>query len=140
MYNYNFLNNDWYRNNGNNPYQQNVSLFNPTEGYNRGILFSDLYSQYKNYKPATLTANNDRGRMLLDLGRLSFAAHDLNLYLDLNPSDESMLALFNDYRQQADQIKREYEAKYGPLDVSSNQLDQTPFQWAQGNWPWEGGF
>ena len=112
-------------------------LFTPEVAYNNGNLFSNLYSQYKNYRSAQLSANTEKEKLLLDIGRLSFAAHDLNLYLDLNPNDESMLALFNDYRKQADSMISEYESKFGPLNISSNSLETGPFKWINSPWPWE---
>ncbi|MCI6899281.1 MAG: spore coat protein CotJB [Bacilli bacterium] len=139
MYNYNY--DTWYQNmmrnfNSNNNMTGSF-LFTPEVAYNNGNLFSNLYSQYKNYRPAQLSANTEKEKLLLDIGRLSFAAHDLNLYLDLNPNDESMLALFNDYRKQADSMISEYESKFGPLNISSNSLETGPFKWINSPWPWE---
>ena len=139
MYNYNY--DTWYQNmmrnfNSNNNMTGSF-LFTPEVAYNNGNLFSNLYSQYKNYRPAQLSANTEKEELLLDIGRLSFAAHDLNLYLDLNPNDESMLALFNDYRKQADSMISEYESKFGPLNISSNSLETGPFKWINSPWPWE---
>ena len=139
MYNYNY--DTWYQNmmrnfNSNNNMTGSL-LFTPEVAYNNGNLFSNLYSQYKNYRPAQLSANTEKEKLLLDIGRLSFAAHDLNLYLDLNPNDESMLALFNDYRKQADSMISEYESKFGPLNISSNSLETGPFKWINSPWPWE---
>ena len=139
MYNYNY--DTWYQNmmrnfNSNNNMTGSF-LFTPEVAYNNGNLFSNLYSQYKNYRPAQLSANTEKEKLLLDIGRLSFAAHDLNLYLDLNPNDESMLALFNDYRKQADSMISEYESKFGPLNISSNSLETGPFKGINSPWPWE---
>ena len=139
MYNYNY--DTWYQNmmrnfNSNNNMTGSF-LFTPEVAYNNGNLFSNLYSQYKNYRPSKLSANTEKEKLLLDIGRLSFAAHDLNLYLDLNPNDESMLALFNDYRKQADSMISEYESKFGPLNISSNSLETGPFKWINSPWPWE---
>lgn len=140
MYNYNYLNDTMYQNmriNSMRNYNRNSSLFTPIDGYNNGNMFSNLYSQYKNYRPAQLSGNTEKEKMLLEIGRLSFAAHDLNLYLDLYPNDESMLTLFNDYRKSADELISQYEAKYGPLNVNSNSLENGPFKWINGPWPWE---
>lgn len=153
MYNYNYYNDEWIRNfnTNSNPFMNNLdlrnnlnsintqkALFNPTEAYNYGNLFADLYSQYKNYKPIILTARNEREQLLLELSRLAFAAHELNLYLDLNPNDEAMLKLFNDYRRSASALTEQYEAKYGPLNIQSNSLENSPFVWEKAPWPWEG--
>ncbi len=138
MYNYNY-DTTWYQHMMRNSYNNmtNNSLFTPEVAYNNGNLFSNLYSEYKDYRPAQLSANTEKEKLLLDIGRLSFAAHDLNLYLDLNPNDESMLTLFNDYRKQADSMINEYESKFGPLNISSNSLETGPFKWINSPWPWE---
>ena len=138
MYNYNFFNDALLRNmNMNNNMSNSMALFNVTDAYNNGNLYSNLYSQYKNYKPTILKANNEKEQLLLELSRVAFAAHELNLYLDLYPNDESMLALFNDYRQEANSLLEQYESKYGPLNVSSDNMEKSPFAWENNSWPWE---
>ena len=142
MYYYNNLNEDWHKSLRNNLYDNNnfnnsMSLVNPTEGYNRGNMFANLYDQYKNYRPVNLKANNERERLFLELSRNAFAAHEVNLYLDLNPNDTSMIKLFNDYRQKANDLSREYELKYGPLCVMNDSLDSNLFSWEKSPWPWE---
>ena len=138
MYNYNFFNDALLRNmNMNNNMGNSMTLFNVTDAYNNGNLYSNLYSQYKNYKPTILKANNEKEQLLLELSRVAFAAHELNLYLDLYPNDESMLALFNDYRQEANSLLEQYEAKYGPLNVGSDNMEKSPFAWENTSWPWE---
>lgn len=138
MYNYNFFNDALLRNmNMNNNMNNSMTLFNVTDAYNNGNLYSNLYSQYKDYKPTILKANNEKEQLLLELSRVAFAAHELNLYLDLYPNDESMLALFNDYRQEANSLLGQYESKYGPLNVSSDNMEKSPFAWENTSWPWE---
>ena len=138
MYNYNFFNDALLRNmNMNNNMSNSMTLFNVTDAYNNGNLYSNLYSQYKNYKPTILKANNEKEQLLLELSRVAFAAHELNLYLDLYPNNESMLALFNDYRQEANSLLEQYESKYGPLNVSSDNMEKSPFAWENTSWPWE---
>ena len=157
MYNYNYFNDEWHKslrnglynnknfntsgmNNFNNMGMTNPALVTPAEGYNRGNMFANLYDQYKNYRPENLRANSEQERLFLELSRNHFAAHELNLYLDLNPDDTSMIKLFNDYRQKTNELMREYESKYGPLTVKSDSLDQTPFMWEKSPWPWEDRF
>ena len=138
MYNYNFFNDALLRNmNMNNNMSNSMTLFNVTDAYNNGNLYSNLYSQYKNYKPTILKANNEKEQLLLELSRVAFAAHELNLYLDLYPNDERMLALFNDYRQESNSLLEQYESKYGPLNVSSDNMEKSPFAWENTSWPWE---
>ncbi len=137
MYNYNYIPNDYFRNvratNNNQP-----NLYSPEEGYDKGNLFESLYQPYKNYQPATLKAKSEQGKLFLELSRYAFAAHELNLYLDLHPDDTTMLTLFNDYRMKTNNLMMEYEQKYGPLTVSSDDLSSS-FLWEKDKWPWEGG-
>ncbi len=116
-----------------------VSLYSPEEGYMKGNLFPELYDQYKNYQPVILRAKDEQSKLLLELSAVSFASHELNLYLDLHPNDESVLTLFNDYRRKTNSLIDEYETKYGPITVNSDSLDASPFLWEVDAWPFEGG-
>ena len=148
MNNYNYLNEEWYKSLPTNQYSirnmnnmnNGTQLVNPTEGYNRGNMFANLYDQYKNYRPETLEGRTEQDKLFLELSRTHFAAHELNLYLDLNPNDTSMIKLFNDYREKCEQLTKEYERKYGPLSLKSDTLNETPFMWEKSPWPWEDKF
>lgn len=130
--NMNFINQqDLYRN------STMPSLFTPAQGLDYGNMFSNLYEPYKNYKPANVSANNERESLIRELARMGFAAHELNLYLDLHPEDTTMITLFNDYREKYNQLVKQYDEKFGPLLISSNTLNQTPFLWERDIWPWE---
>ncbi len=122
-----------YRNNMNNQ-----NLFNPKEGFIKGNMFSNLYSGYKSYKPKELVVRTEQERMLYEIDSISFAAHDLNLYLDLHPEDQSMVTLFNDYRKKLEELTKTYESMYGPLSVNSNEMENKTFSWVNTPWPWEG--
>ena len=124
-----------YRNNMN---MNNQNLFNPTEGFIKGNMFTNLYSEYKNYKPQMLNPKNEQERMLYELDSISFAAHELNLYLDMHPEDQSMVTLFNDYRRKLEELTKNYESMYGPLTVNSNEMENKTFSWVNTTWPWEG--
>ena len=122
-----------YRNNINNQ-----NLFNPKEGFIKGNMFSNLYSGYKNYIPKELVVRTEQERMLYEIDSISFAAHDLNLYLDIHPEDKSMVTLFNDYRKKVEELTKTYESMYGPLSVNSNEMEDKTFSWVNTPWPWEG--
>lgn len=143
MYNYN-LNSDYYNydnNNYNQPvYEKNESkstLYNPYEGYIRGNMFKDLYNDYKNNKVAPITPTDEKQKMLLMIDAFSFAAHDINLYLDIYPNDLDMITLYNQYMKQANTLQNEYERLYGPLVLTSNANDKNPWAWEKGPWPWD---
>ena len=50
------------------------------------------------------------------------------------------LYLFNDYRREANALMKQYESKYGPLNVKSDSLEKGPFAWVNNMWPWEDRF
>ena len=133
---YNYMNYNWYspmsRSNTN---YDDKKLFNPQEGFINGNMFENLYSQYKNYKPRKINLENEQERLLYQLQSICFAAHDLNLYLDIHPEDKSMLMLFNDYCKQIKDFTKNYEDKYGPLTVGAK--DYNSFEWVSNPWPWE---
>lgn len=135
MYNYNYYMNNMFRNNNLN----NMSIYQPSVGYDNGNLFTDLYSQYKNYKPTTLVGKNEKENLLLEISRYCFAMHELNLYLDLNPSDQSIITLFNDYKNKTMKLINDYEMKYGPMTVFGNTSDNN-FEWEKNTFPWEDRF
>ena len=116
----------------------NHSLANPKDAYQKGNLFKHLYSPYKDYEPAVLKPKDEKEMLLMDLSELSFAAHELNLYLNIHPEDESMIVLFNDYRKRTNILTEEYEKRFGPLHIGSNALYNTPWMWSVQNFPWEG--
>ena len=124
-----------YRNNMN---MNNPNLFNPTEGFIKGNMFPNLYSGYKNYMPQRLNPRNEQEKMLYELDSISFATHELNLYLDLHPEDQSMVTLFNDYRKKLEELTKTYESMYGPLSINSNEMENKTFSWVNTSWPWEG--
>ena len=112
MNNYNYMNYNWYRDmNRKNTDYNNQKLFNPKEGFIKGNMFSNLYNQYKNYQPVVLNPKNEQQKLLFDLQGICFAAHELNLYLDTHPEDQSMLMLFNDYCEKERKLAKEYEEK-----------------------------
>jgi len=128
MNNYNYFNN--FDNNLNN------NLFGPYEGYTKGNLFKSLYQQYKNYQPMTLVPNTEQEEALLNLNQMQFAMHELNLYLDIFPNDTEMLKKFTMYRNNYNKLLLEYEEKYEAININSNEINNTPFEWSTTLWPW----
>lgn len=142
MYNYN-LKNDYYNyenNNYNQPtYTKNEnpsSLYDPYNGFIKGNMFPSLYNEYK-VKPIDIMPKSDKEALLLYVDAMSFAAHDINLYLDVYPNDNDMIQLFNQYKIEANKLMEEYQDKFGPLVVNSDATNKTPWTWDNSPWPWE---
>ena len=123
----------------NNMMNNNMSnLANPKVALDRGNLFNNLYDPYKNYKYRPLKANNKREELLYNILMHNFALTELNLYLDLNERDTSMLNLYNKYLENKKQLVNEYEMNFGPLTLDGVNIGTNNFNWNNSPWPWEG--
>ena len=133
---YNYVNNNY-----NKPtFTEDVNaskLYDPYQGFIRGNMFPNLYNGYKTSGPIKLMPKSEQEEMLMYLDSLAFAAHDINLYLDIYPKDKDMIEAFINYRKQADQVMKKYEEMYGPLMVNSEANTVYPWAWDNKPWPWE---
>lgn len=114
----------------------NNNLEGSYDGYLKGNMYKNLYNQYKNYRPAKLIPNNEQAELLLNINQTTFALHDIRLYLDINPNDQNMIRIFNDYQRKVNNAINEYQQKYGPISMYSGS-ENNVFSWEMYNFPWE---
>jgi len=112
------------------------NLHSSLDGFQKGNLFPSIYRPYFKEEPFIIENRNERERLINKFREYSFAAHELNLYLDIYPSDTNMLNKFREYTHLSSEARREYESKYGPLLVANTGTENT-FKWAKEYWPWE---
>lgn len=129
-------NNDYYHDN-NFRSENGLELYNYEEGYKLGNMFKSLYDDYKSIIP-TIKVNSERERELNEIGALTFAAHDLDLYLDVNPNNREAINLYYKFRSLGDEKAKAYESNYGPINLTSNAINKYPWSWIKSPWPWEG--
>ncbi len=118
-------------------FNRDESLYSPLEGFNKGNMFSNLYSKYKNhvYK---LKVNNQKDELLYKIQMYSFALKDYDLYLDIYPNDTKILREFRTIKNELNESKKKYEDTYGPLCM--NEVESTfKWTWLNGPWPWDKG-
>lgn len=113
------------------------NIYDPYAGFIRGNMFPDLYNQYDMNEPLEVEPMNEQAQLLTYYDALCFAALDMNLYLDNYPNNRQMIDLFNQYRVEADRVKKQYENTYGPLFTNSEANASYPWAWNQSPWPWE---
>ena len=65
-----------------------------------------------------------------------FAAFELHMYLDTHPNDADAIAKMRKYNEIFNQLKREFESKYGPI-TSQDAYGDKRWEWIQNPWPWE---
>lgn len=128
---YNYTNNNY-----NKPmYTEDVnanSIYDPYQGFIRGNMFPKLYNGYKLTNPLPLDNS-----LKTYLDAICFAAHDINLYLDIYPDDKDMIMAFSAYSKEADKLLEEYQKQFGPILVNSEANMVYPWAWDNEPWPWE---
>ena len=117
-------------------FNRNNKLFTVEEGFNKGNMFNNLYSKYKNYV-YKLKTNNKNDDLLYKLQMYTFALKDLNLYLDVHPEDETMMNEYKKVKRTLDDLKIKYQNVYGPL--CSNDVTSNKWTWINNPWPWDKG-
>ena len=118
-------------------FNRDSKLFDIEEGFNKGNLFKNIYSKYKNYV-YKLAVNNKRDTLLYKIQMYIFALKDLNLYLDVYPKDESIINEYQKLKRKLQDIKNEYENNYGPLNTNEVNSEDI-WTWINNPWPWDKG-
>lgn len=118
-------------------FNRDNTLYDPNEGFNKGNMFKNLYSKYKNYV-YNLKVNNPKDELLYKIQMYSFALKDLNLYLDVYSEDRNMLKIFQEYKSKLEEYKNKYINEYGPL-YSNNVNSTDKWTWINNPWPWDKG-
>lgn len=77
---------------------------------------------------------NEREMMMRRIATLDFAIVELNLYMDTHPNDIEVNSKLNDYKEKSDELKREYQEKYGP--ITSKTIEDNRYGWIADPWPW----
>ena len=117
--------------------KNNTTLYDPYNGFIRGNLFKNLYDPYRKEEPYEIKPMNEQAKLLTKIDSLNFAMIDLNLLLDVNPDNREAINLYNKYRNEKDNLTKEYENKYGPITVDSDKLNSFPWGWIDMPWPWD---
>jgi len=80
----------------------------------------------------------DRNRAILlnKISKTGFILYDIHLFLDTHPTDYQALRYYEIYQKKLDELKREYEKRYGPLTPKMTDGSDR-WNWIDGPWPWE---
>ncbi|MCL2061386.1 MAG: spore coat protein CotJB [Firmicutes bacterium] len=76
-------------------------------------------------------------QFLKELAEKSFAALDLQLYIDTHPDDAAAIARYNESVRALSRLQAEYEKTIGPLYSFVSPSADTRFTWVDTAWPWE---
>ena len=99
----------------------------------RGTLFPGLDLPFMD----DVNKNNPyAGTPLGELMAISFAAHELTLYLDTHPRDREAFAMQKKMLRLKKEAHMRYTKLYGPISTD-DLLEADTFTWVHGPWPWE---
>lgn len=133
FYNSNFINSNEIIKENN----KNNNIESLEKGFYKGSIFTNIYEPYKNYY-FELKPCSEFEEINLKLKMLSFAINDLNLYLDLYPTDKELLNIFNNYSCEFKQLEKLYNEKYSSLSIDGKKYVDN-FDYTKSPWPWEKG-
>lgn len=115
----------------------NSTLMDPSVALALGNLYKDEYVPYKNYVQKRLIGKNEQDSMLLKIQELDFAINDLELKLDINPTNMELYELFKKYALNLEKLCNEYSKKYEVLELIK--CVNGKYSWVDNPWPWDGG-
>ena len=78
---------------------------------------------------------NDRNALMKEIMAYSFAALEWNLYLDTHPNDRMGLEMFRRMSDKAEELKKTYVEKFGPI-VAHDADNTQEWTWISDPWPW----
>lgn len=78
---------------------------------------------------------SERESLLRKVATYDFAVIELHLFLDTHPNDNAVAAKLDEYKSRADELRREYEGRYGP--IVSTDRDANRWSWISNPWPWD---
>ena len=107
--------------------------YEPDNALTRGTLFPGLDPPFMD---AANKNNPYAGTPLGELMAISFATHELTLYLDTHPRDKSAFAALKKMLRLKKDAHSRFTRKFGPISAD-DLLDADSFTWVHGPWPWE---
>lgn len=75
----------------------------------------------------------NREKMLLKLSAAQFAMWEMRVYLDTHLDNAEAQKLYHKYHQQFEELKAQFEEKYGPITLGMGNSDE----WLKDPWPWD---
>jgi len=116
------------------PYQDSAEpMYSSAEALSRGTLFPGLDLPFKNIiNQGTPYAGTPLG----DLFAISFAAHELVLYLDTHTDDTEAFGVLRELLALKQEAHKRYVEKYGPVNTD-DLIEQSSYTWTKSPFPWE---
>jgi spore coat protein JB len=76
-------------------------------------------------------------KLIHEMQAVDFVLVELNLYLNTHPDDRQAIEQYNLYAHKGQQLKRQFEIEFGPLQNFGKSYTKDPFGWPEAPWPWQ---
>ncbi len=76
-------------------------------------------------------------QILEELQAVDFLLLELTLYLDTHPRDVDAKNQFHQYAEYKNQVRSQFEQKFGPLQQFTQSATAQKWNWNEGPWPWQ---
>ena len=80
---------------------------------------------------------NEKRRMRRRIAAVDFAIWEMTLYLDTHAEDTRAMKTLEQLRNRRAELIGEYEMRFGPYVVTSNDVTGTRWSWIDNPWPWD---
>ncbi len=111
-------------------------FFDLKEGFESGNILKNEYLPYKNFRIPPVNPTTEKEAKLVEVMSLYDYMHDLNLILDVYPTDKEALGLFREMLEKYKTAHAEYVSKFGPLSVEDVRDDKGTFPYVLVPSPW----
>ena len=79
----------------------------------------------------------ERESLMKQLCAQHFAAVETGMFLDTHPNNKTALEAMKKYTEKYRELKKQYEEKFGMLDIFSPNRSDSEWTWINSPWPWE---
>jgi len=117
------------------PKQEFKNIYAPECALQHGTVFGDLHAAAGT--DGKKIAKQKDNALLVELSACAFTALDLQLFIDVNPTDGAAIQLYNETVKKYHGLKAQYEKTNGPLRNFVEQSPAAKFTWIHAPWPWE---
>lgn len=114
------------------PFQLNGA---PTYDAKKALIKGTLYPGLELPFMGMVNTKEKEDTPLTQLQALSFALHELSLYLDTHRNDQEALELYRNYQDLYHKGMMAYGNEYGPLTHDTPVTGE--YRWLDSPWPWE---
>lgn len=80
---------------------------------------------------------NERGQMRRRISAVDFALFELVLFLDTHPDDIRAMKMREQYMKKREELVAEYESRFGPYVVTTDDVTGDQWTWIDNPWPWD---